>query len=118
MNVVRMLLLLCVCFLCIHLRSRSRVDKESLGRGRQDATRVVVAALTRARAVDGSEVRVRLGRRQQAASAAVPALGRERAEEGASGGGGDGVDEEGAVLACSPGALDACVEAVALFVGL
>ena len=60
------------------------MDKESLGRGRQNATRVVVAALTRARAVDGSEVRARLGRRQQAASAAVPALGRERAEEGAS----------------------------------
>jgi len=28
------------------------------------------------------------------------------------------VDEEGTVLACSPGALDACVKAVALFVGL
>ena len=68
--------------------------------------------------MDDSEVRVRLGRRQQAAGTVVPALGRERAEEGAGGGGGDGVDEEGAVLACGPGALDACVEAVALFVGL
>ena len=68
--------------------------------------------------MDGSEVGARLGRRQQVAGTAVPALGRERAEEGASGGGGDGVDEEGTVLACSPGALDACVEAVALFVGL
>ena len=65
------------------------------------------------RAVDGSEVTVRLGRREQAAGAAVPALGRERAEEGAGGGGGDGVDEEGAVLAGGPGALGACVEAVA-----
>ena len=60
---------------------------------------------------------VGLGRRQQAAGAAVPALGRERAEEGAGGGGGDRVDEEGAVLACRPGALGARVEAVALFVG-
>ena len=74
--------------------------------------------VTDARAVDDGEVRVRLSRRQQAAGAAVPALGRKRAEEGASGGGGDGVDEEGTVLACSPGSLDACVKAVALFVGL
>ena len=64
------------------------------------------------------EVRVRLGRRQQAAGTAVPALGRERAEEGAGGGGVDRVDEEGAVLAGRPGALGARVEAVALFVGL
>ena len=73
---------------------------------------------TGVRAVDGSEVAVRLGRREQAAGAAVPALGRERTEEGAGGGGGDGVDEEGAVLAGGPGALGACVEAVALLVGL
>ena len=50
--------------------------------------------------MDGSEVVVRLGRREQAAGAAVPALGRERTEEGAGGGGGDGVDEEGAVERC------------------
>ena len=73
---------------------------------------------TDVRAVDGSEVVVRLGRREQAAGAAVPALGRERTEEGAGGGGGDGVDEEGAVLAGGPGALGACVEAIALLVGL
>ena len=42
--------------------------------------------------MDGSEVVVRLGRREQAAGAAVPALGRERTEEGAGGSGGDGVD--------------------------
>ena len=69
---------------------------------------------TGVRAVDGSEVAVRLGRREQAAGAAIPALGRKRTEEGAGGGGGDGVDEEGAVLAGGPGALGACVEAVAL----
>ena len=78
-----------------------RVYEESLGRGRQSVAHGVVAAITDARAVDDSEVRVRIGRRQQAAGTAVPALGRERAEEGASRGGGDGVDEEGAVLACS-----------------
>ena len=37
-----------------------------------------VAVATDVRAVDGSEVVVRLGRREQAAGAAVPALGRER----------------------------------------
>ena len=92
--------------------------KAVLGRRRQNVAHGVVATIPDVRAVDGSEVTVRLGRRQQAAGAAVPALGRERAEEGAGGGGGDGVDEEGAVLAGGPGALGACVEAVALFVGL
>ena len=79
--------------------------------------RMESTAVTGVRAVDGGEVGVRLGRRQQAAGAAIPALGRERAEEGAGSGGGDGVDEEGAVLECGPGALGARVEAVALFVG-
>ena len=83
----------------------------------QSVAHGVVAAVTDVRAMDGSEVTVGLGRREQAAGAAVPALGRERAEEGASGGG-DGVDEEGAVLAGGPGALGACIEAAALFVGL
>ena len=82
------------------------MGEDGLGRGRQSVAHGVDAAITDARAVDGSEVRVRLGRRQQAAGTAVPALGRERAEEGASGSGGDGVGEEGTVLACSPaGAL-------------
>ena len=36
---------------------------------------------TDVRAVDGSEVVVRLGRREQTAGAAVPALGRERTAE-------------------------------------
>ena len=58
------------------------------------------------------------GNRQRVRSAEVPALGRERAEDGTGGGGGDGMDEEGAVLAGGPGALGACVEAVALLVGL
>ena len=74
------------------------MDEESLGRGRQSVAHGVVAKIADVRAVDGSEVTVRLGRRQQAAGAAVLALGRERAEEGARGGGGDGVDEEADVL--------------------
>ena len=100
------------------MRSWSRAGEGSLGRGRQSVAHGVVAAVTDVRAVDGGEVTVGLGRRQQTAGAAVPALGRERAEEGAGGGGGDRVDEEGAVLACRPGALGARVEAVTLFVGL
>ena len=79
------------------------MDKESLRRGRQNGAHGVVTAVTGVRAVDGGEVGVRLGRRQQAAGAAIPALGRECAEEGAGSGGGDGVDEEGAVLECGPG---------------
>ena len=99
-------------------RGRGRVGG-SLRCGRQNVVaHGGVAVATDVRAVDGSEVVVRLGRREQAAGAAVPALGRERTEEGAGGGGGDGVDEEGAVLARGPGALGACVEAVALLVGL
>ena len=66
--------------------------KTVLGRRRQSVAHGGVAAAADVRAVDGSEVTVRLGRRQQAAGAAVLALGRERAEEGARGGGGDGVD--------------------------
>ena len=50
------------------------MDEESLGRGRQSVAHGVVAAITEVRAVDDSEVRVRLGRRQQAAGTAVPAL--------------------------------------------
>ena len=41
-------------FLCIRLRSRSRVDEESLGRGRQSVAHGVVAAITEVRAVDDS----------------------------------------------------------------
>ena len=100
------------------MRSRSRAGEESLGRGRQSVAHGGVAAAADVRAVDEGEVAVGLGRREQDEGAAVPALGRERAEEGAGGGGGDGVDEEGAVLAGGPGALGACVEAVALLVGL
>merc|ERR1712162_45652 len=100
------------------MRSGSRAGEGGLGSGRQSVAHGVVVAVTDVRAVDGGEVTVGLGRRQRAAGAAVPALGRERAEEGAGGGGGDGVDEEGAVLAGGPGALGACVEAVALLVGL
>ena len=80
-------------------RGRGRVGG-SLRCGRQNVVaHDGVAVATDVRAVDGSEVVVRLDRREQAAGAAVPALGRERTEEGAGGGGGDGVDEEGAVLA-------------------
>ena len=43
------------------------MGEESLGRGRQSVAHGVVAAITDARAVDDSEVRVRLGRRQHAA---------------------------------------------------
>ena len=81
------------------------MDKESLGHGRQSVTHGVMAAVMEVRAVDNSEVTVFLGRRQHAAGTAVPALGRERAEEGAGGGGGNGEDEEGAVLACGSGAF-------------
>ena len=89
------------------MRSWSRAGEGSLGRGRQSVAHGVVAKIADVRAVDGSEVTVRLGRRQQAAGAAVLALGRERAEESARGGGGDGVDEEGAVLAGGQSALSA-----------
>ena len=64
------------------MRSWSRAGEGSLGRGRQSVAHGVVAAVTDVRAVDGGEVTVGLGRRQQAAGAAVPALSRERVEEG------------------------------------
>ena len=48
---------------------------DSLRRGRQNVVaHGGVAVATDVRAVDGSEVVVRLGRREQAAGAAVPAL--------------------------------------------
>ena len=61
------------------MRSWSRAGEGSLGRGRQSVAHGVVAAVADVWAVDGGEVAVGLGRRQQAAGAAVPALGRERA---------------------------------------
>ena len=48
--------------------------KAVLGRRRQNVAHGVVATIPDVRAVDGSEVTVRLGRRQQAAGAAVLAL--------------------------------------------
>ena len=48
------------------------MGEDGLGRGRQSVAHGVDAAIADARAVDGSEVRVRLGRRQQAAGTAVP----------------------------------------------
>ena len=48
---------MCV-FLCIRLRSRSRVGEDGLGRGRQSVAHGVDAD---ARAVDGSEVSLLLG---------------------------------------------------------
>ena len=80
------------------MRSWSRAGGGGLRRGRQSVAHGGVAAAADVRAVDGGEVAVGLGRREQAAGAEVPALGRERAEEGAGGGCCDGVDEEGAVL--------------------
>ena len=63
-------------FLRYHMRSGSRAGEGGLGSGRQSVAHGFVAAVTDVRAVDGGEVTVGLGRRQQAAGAAVPSLGR------------------------------------------
>ena len=58
------------------MRSGSRAGEGGLGSGRQSVAQGFDAAVTDVRGVDGGEVAVGLGRRQQAAGAAVPALGR------------------------------------------
>ena len=81
----------------MRLWSRARA-KNGQGRGRQNVAHGGVAAVADVRAVDGGKVKVGLGRRERVAGAEVPALDRDRAEEGAGGSGGHGVDDADLLL--------------------
>ena len=85
---------------------------------RQKFAHFGVAAGAAVRGVDATEVERLDASGQRRCEAAAFALCDECAAGGVSGGGGDRVNHESAVLAGCPGGLGASVEALALLVGL